>query len=193
MAVAIAFVAACATMQSRWEATKSADTAVAYDEFLKEYPEGDFADRARVRRNELHGETDWKDAEAKNTVAAYEEFRKNYPQGKHKNDVYARLAVLSLPKVSDLPFVSTELFLQRYQRGAPLKNMETEILSVDVKNITFKIAGDGKELLFVEFDRFYTPAISGIEDKEPRIILEIKNVSSLRKDWGVRYLCHELP
>jgi outer membrane protein assembly factor BamD (BamD/ComL family) len=365
--VTVAFVAACATMQSRWEATKSADTITAYENFLKMYPEGDLADQASVRRNELYEERDWKDAEANNTVAAYEDFIKNYPQGRHKNDVYARLEMLGLPKINDLPFVGTEKFLERYQSGvfmdealltqenlsfeqaitgntiseyenflerypvgvladdarrrieklsfeqaqaedtiaayggylnryphgifaddarlrreklnaiiptsewgtimypkpntniraerstasklkgqlktgqpvkadflqdawyavfpvaqkqrnekkalgyvyAPLlinkrgpnssgstaseeksvkdttqKKTETESLLVDVKNITFKVAGDGKELLFIEFDRFYTPTISGIEGKEPRIILEIKNASSLREDWA---------
>jgi len=70
-------------------------------------------------------------------------------------------------------------------KDTPLKKMETESLSVNVKNITFKVAGDGKELLFIEFDRFYTPTISRIEGSEPRIILEIKNASSLREDWAV--------
>jgi hypothetical protein len=74
---------------------------------------------------------------------------------------------------------------EKSAEDAPLKKMEADSLSVDVKNITFKVAGDGKELLFIEFDRFYTPTISGIEGKEPRIILEIKNASSLREDWAV--------
>jgi hypothetical protein len=67
--------------------------------------------------------------------------------------------------------------------AAPLpRNGEGENLPVEVKNITFKVSGDGKELLFVEFDRFYTPAISGIEGNEPRIILEIRDASPLRQD-----------
>lgn len=68
---------------------------------------------------------------------------------------------------------------------APQKKVETESLSVEVKNIIFKVAGDGKELLFIEFDRFYAPAISRIEGDKPRIILEIKNASPLREDWAV--------
>jgi hypothetical protein len=42
----------------------------------------------------------------------------------------------------------------------------------------------GGLLLLVEFDRFYTPAISKIEGKRPRIILKIKNASSFKKDWA---------
>jgi hypothetical protein len=64
-----------------------------------------------------------------------------------------------------------------------------------VRNITFKMAANGKELLFIEFNRFCAPAISKSEGKEPRIILEIKNTSPLRVDWasihaGGRYIRH---
>jgi hypothetical protein len=69
-------------------------------------------------------------------------------------------------------------------KNTPVKEMQMERQLIDVKNITFRVADDGKELLFIEFDRFYEPTISGMEGKDPRIILEIKNVSSLRKDWA---------
>ena len=361
--VAVALVAACATMQSRWEAALSADTITAYESFLEEYPEGDSADRARARRDELREESDWKGAEAEHTAAAYGEFRKKYPRGSHARDVEARLAVISRAGGDDAPPASAGKFLRWYRGGiflddahatyeklafdqaaaadtisaygdflerypagrladdarrrkarlseervpaagaipangghvnqdssglsaaaarlrrekpdtarpasawgtimypartinirakrsaasrlkgrlntgqpvkadflqdgwyavfpvsqeqrnekmalgyvhAPLlkrgpdspgaaaaggkpaalpppKNVETETPPVEVKNIIFKAAGEGKELLFIEFDRFTTPVISGIEGNEPRIILEIKNASPLRED-----------
>ena len=58
-------------------------------------------------------------------------------------------------------------------------------LNVDVKNISFKISNNGNESIFIEFNRFYTPAISSIEGKEPRIVLDIENVSSFKKEWAV--------
>jgi outer membrane protein assembly factor BamD (BamD/ComL family) len=365
--VTIVLIAGCATMQSRWGAAESADTIAAYEDFLKEYPEGDLAARASARRKELYEQRDWKDAEAKNTISAYEDFIRNYPEGRHKNDAYARLETLSPPKGKDSPFVTTEAFLKRYRQGVfmdealstleklyfeqaiqgntisayedflrrypsgrfaddarrrmeklsfeearskdtisayegylnrypqgayadesrsrreelsaatppawgaimypkpktnirakrsadsklkgqlkegqpvkvdflqdgwyavfpvtekrrtekkalgyvhaplliakggsdsygsiaygeksakdiPSKNSEAESPSVDIKNIAFRITEDGKELLFIEFNRFYSPAISGIEGEEPRIMLEIKNASPLRKDWAV--------
>ena len=67
----------------------------------------------------------------------------------------------------------------------PSKKTEMESLLVDVKNITFKIVEDGKECIFIEFDRFYTPAISTIQGKAPRIVLDVTNVSSFRKEWAV--------
>ena len=58
-------------------------------------------------------------------------------------------------------------------------------LNVDVKNISFKLGNNGNESIFIEFNRFYTPAISSIEGKEPRIVLDIENVSSFKKEWAV--------
>jgi hypothetical protein len=73
---------------------------------------------------------------------------------------------------------------EKTARDTPVKQVETKRQLVGVNNIAFKIAGDGKELLFIEFDRFYMPTISGVEGNEPKIILEIKNASSLREDWA---------
>ena len=64
---------------------------------------------------------------------------------------------------------------------APAKSSEAESPSIDIKNIAFRIAEDGKELLLIEFNRFYSPAISGVEGEEPRIMLEIKNASLPRR------------
>lgn len=354
---AVAFAAGCASMQSRWETAQSADTITAYENFLEEYPEGDRADRARARRDELREERDWRKAEAEQTAAAYEEFGKQYPRGRHAREAGARRAVITGAGTDNAPSTGAEKALRRYRRGifldearaaherrsferavtadtisadedsperrpaggladevhrrterlsggkapaddgkgnrspsgisaggarmgrkkpgaagfpsewgtvmypartinirakrttasklkgqlktgqpvkadflrdgwyavfpvnrkernekmalgyvhAPLlkrgpdapgvkaagkksatapppQNAETENLPVEVKSITFKAAGDGKELLFIEFDRFYTPAISGIEGNEPRIILEIKNASPFREE-----------
>jgi hypothetical protein len=328
--VILALITGCVTMQNRWEKTKSADNIHAYEDFLKEYPEGDLASQAKARLNELHEQMEWRDAEAKDTISAYEDFIGKYPHGKYGNDAHARMEELYLEeaksskriekflnhykrgvffhdawaaiekldfeKVAEEDTVSAyDEFLKRYPRGifadqarsmrkklienkifewgillyprsninirtkrsvaskrkgqlkagqpvkadflqdgwyavfqvtekqrdetlalgyvyaplladplgsqsyesaankkesvmdgdAPLKKIETENPSVEVKRITFKIAEDGKELLFIEFNRFCTPAISGIEGKEPRIVLDIAHISSFRKDWAV--------
>jgi hypothetical protein len=361
----IVLIAGCSTMQSRWETTESADTIVAYEEFLKEYPDGNLADRARARRKELREQRDWREAEALHTEAAYEDYIRNYPQGRYHDDARVRLETLAPQKPKNAPVMSTEAFLKthprgvfvdeareklnfeqavqvntisayegflkrypsgkraedvrrrmdklafaeagaedtvpaydgylrRYPQGAfadearsrrkevsaraappawgaivypkakvnirakrsaasrlkgqlnegqpvkadflqdgwyavfpvteeqrnekkalgyvyaplltvkggddspgsaavrgksaedvPAESSGAESSPVDVKNIAFRIAEDGKELLLIEFSRFYSPAISGVEGEEPRIMLEIKNASLLKKDWAV--------
>lgn len=367
VAAAVLFLTACATMQGRWEATTSEGTIAAYEGFLEEYPEGDLADQARRRRNELYEERAWSEAAAANTVRAYQDFVKYHPKGKYAGEASARIERLAPPRrVEWLP--NTEKILERYRQGvftaeassalekkvfaeaeaaetiaaygeylnqyprgvfadearsrqeklrfrqaeaadtaaaygaylnqypqgvfaaeararrekrmaagvpaatwgtvmypksnaniragrsvtsplkgrlkngqpvradflrdgwyavfpltqkqrdekralgyvhAPLltekrdpgasgpeaageksanvvqsKKTERDNLPVGVKNVGFKAARDGKEMLLIEFDRFYKPMVFGIEGKEPLIILEIGNVSPLREAWA---------
>ena len=67
-------------------------------------------------------------------------------------------------------------------KGYTLSNQN---LNLDVKNIGFKLKNNGIESFFIEFNRFYTPTISSIEGKEPKIVLDIENVSSFKKEWAV--------
>jgi len=73
----IIIASGCATMQGRWENTKAKDTILAYEEFLKRYPEGGLSGQAQKRLEELY----FADAKAKDTILAYEEFLKLWPQG----------------------------------------------------------------------------------------------------------------
>ena len=55
--------------------------------------------------------------------------------------------------------------------------------AVEVKDIKFKLGANGEEFLYIEFDRFYTPAISAVQGKNPKIILDINNLASFNRDW----------
>jgi hypothetical protein len=57
--------------------------------------------------------------------------------------------------------------------------------SVDIKNVSFKMTEDGKEVLFITFNRFYMPAITTIQGEAPRILLSVPDTSSLKKDPAV--------
>jgi len=71
---------------------------------------------------------------------------------------------------------------KKWENGSTVSNKN---LNIDVKNISFKLKNNGNESIFIEFNRFYTPAISSVEGKEPRIVLDIENVSSFKKEWSV--------
>ena len=64
------FVYACSTAQSRYKEARSIDTIAAYQEFLKSYPEGEFAKTAKTRIENKNFEK----AKSVNTVSAYEQF-----------------------------------------------------------------------------------------------------------------------
>ncbi|MHB8770766.1 MAG: outer membrane protein assembly factor BamD [Syntrophales bacterium] len=117
-AIALVLIAGCAASQGRWERAAAADTIAAYEEFLRENPEGDWADRARLRRDELYEARDWREAETLASVSAYEEYLKNYPRGRYRDDARGRLKLLASPQEEQTPpLLPTEAFLQRRQQG----------------------------------------------------------------------------
>lgn len=63
------------------------------------------------------------------------------------------------------------------------KTSKTEESRVPIKinNITFKGGKDGKETVFVHSSRFFRPIVFAIEGKRPRVVVDIKNTSHLRK------------
>lgn len=88
----LTFITGCATMQSRWEVTKSADTIQAYEKFLRQYPKGDLADQARGRLNQLYEQRDWKDATQRNTAKSYEDFLHKHPNAELSKEDRRRIA-----------------------------------------------------------------------------------------------------
>ena len=52
---------------------------------------------------------------------------------------------------------------------------------LEVTNIAVKFEPAGHEKVFIDFNRDVTPELFSIEGKDPRIVIDIKNVSSVRK------------
>lgn len=59
-----------------------------------------------------------------------------------------------------------------------------DIFSVVVKSIRHKVLPEGKEVLLVEFNRFYVPAVYNIEGDAPMIIMDVTCTSSMKKEWS---------
>jgi hypothetical protein len=49
----------CSRQQSDWEKTRTANTADAYELFLKKYPSGEFTAQAKAQLKGLYEERDW--------------------------------------------------------------------------------------------------------------------------------------
>lgn len=56
--------------------------------------------------------------------------------------------------------------------------------SVTVKSIRCKVLPEGKEVLLVEFDRSYMPAVYSIEGDKPMIVMDVTRTSSMEKEWA---------
>jgi cell division septation protein DedD len=87
---------ACSRQQSDWEKTRTANTADAYELFLKKYPTGEFTAQAKARIKELYEESDWQKARDTDTQEAYQTFLKQYPEGKWAEEARIRVENFTL-------------------------------------------------------------------------------------------------
>ncbi len=55
---------------------------------------------------------------------------------------------------------------------------DSSAASLVVKNITFKKEAGGRERVLIEFNRFNAPRIFGIDGANPRVVIDVANVSS---------------
>lgn len=85
-----------------------------------------------------------------------------------------------VPKVSEITSDK-----KKRPENIPLKENQEELPPVEVKNIRYSLEEEGRELVFIEFNRFYTPAVSIIQGNVPRIVLDLTNVSSFKEQWAV--------
>jgi len=71
------FFIACSGEKKDRKNAESEKSITAYEDFLKQYPQGEFADEARSRLETIYFEK----AEAANTIEAYDDFLKRYSEG----------------------------------------------------------------------------------------------------------------
>jgi cell division protein FtsN len=86
----------CSRQQSDWQKAREANTADAYEQFLKKYPSGEFTAQAQARAKELNEERDWQKARDADTAEAYQAFVKQYPEGKWTEEARIRVENFTL-------------------------------------------------------------------------------------------------
>ncbi|MFC1712334.1 hypothetical protein ACFL6S_01630 [Candidatus Poribacteria bacterium] len=117
-------IAGCAAMQNDWEAVQSINTIVAYEQFLTRYPEGEFANQARVKVKALY----FQKAKEINTISSYEDFLERYPTGKFADQVHIELEALHLQEAKDANTISSyQGFLERYPIGKSADQVQIEL------------------------------------------------------------------
>jgi hypothetical protein len=101
-------LSACSRQQSDWQKTREANTADAYEQFLKKYPTGEFTAQAQARVKELYEERDWQKARDADTPEAYQAFLKQYPEGKWTEEARIRVENFTLAQAPSTAPGSTE-------------------------------------------------------------------------------------
>lgn len=76
-----------------WRSVMDSQDVVLYDEYLKRYPQGQFAGVAQRKKESVR----WKNASQQDTSAAYRAYLDAYPQGRYAGTARKKLAALAIP------------------------------------------------------------------------------------------------
>jgi len=88
------------------------------------------------------------------------------------------------PRLFKTPLPETGLEARKKGRVPAADKPAQETFSVVVKSIRHKVLPEGKEVLLVEFNRFYVPAVYNVEGDAPMIIMDVTRTSSMKKEWS---------
>jgi len=103
----------CNIQKREWEKAESENTVSAYEDFLNKYPEGELADKAKVKIEEIF----FKAAESENTVSAYENFLNKYPEGELADK--AKVKIEKFPKLEKLDIDTSKSITENNAYGQP--------------------------------------------------------------------------
>lgn len=96
---------ACSREQQDWRSAEGADSTEAWQRFLDQHPDSEFAGQARTRITQLDEQRDFQFADRAGTVDAYREFLAHHPSGKWAEHARIRIEAFSLgsaPRISPL-------------------------------------------------------------------------------------------
>jgi hypothetical protein len=87
----LALLAGCSRVSSDWKSAQTADTAEAYQQFIREHGDSEYAARAEQRIQQITDDSDWKQAAALDTRDAYEQYVAQHADGKSAQEARARI------------------------------------------------------------------------------------------------------
>jgi len=101
----VGLATACSREQQDWRSAQGADSTEAWQRFLDQHPDSEFAGQARTRIVQLRELRDFQNADRIGTVDAYRDFLAHHPTGKLAEHARIRIEAFSLgsaPRISPL-------------------------------------------------------------------------------------------
>jgi len=104
----------CSGENKDWKNAESENSITAYEDFLKQYPQGEFADEAQLQIEAIYFEK----AEAVNTIEAYADFLKHYSEGEFADEAQSQIKAIYFEKAEAANTIEAYAdFLKRYSEG----------------------------------------------------------------------------
>jgi len=94
--LAVVLLAGCSRVKDDWRAAQSADTNEAYQDFLQQHPDSEYAVQAQARVKQLAEDRDWQQAAATDTPEAYEQFVAQHADSKWAQEARVRIENFNL-------------------------------------------------------------------------------------------------
>ena len=116
------FLIACSSIEADWQQATTANTIGAYQDFLKQHPNGQHADEARSRIHAIEDDQAWMAAVNANTQQSFEQYLHNEPNGTHAQEArdritgFERAAAWKTAQSEGTP-AAIQAFLQKYPTG----------------------------------------------------------------------------
>jgi cell division septation protein DedD len=94
--LAVVLLVGCSRVKDDWHAAQSADTNEAYQDFLQQHPDSEFAVQAQARLKQLAEDRDWQQAASTDTPEAYEQFVAQHADSKWAQEARVRIENFNL-------------------------------------------------------------------------------------------------
>ncbi|MCK6371971.1 MAG: SPOR domain-containing protein [Gammaproteobacteria bacterium] len=92
--VAVALVSACSNPEADWQQAEAENTEAAYQAFLDQHPDGEWAQRAQAELDAIKDQREWAAAQTLDTIEAYNNYLLAHPTGRHMGEARQRIAEL---------------------------------------------------------------------------------------------------
>ncbi len=123
----------------------------------------------------------WKETRPGGKAARYVVYIGNYESQDEAREEAKRLkqeSVLADDSIKTLKSADQGRPPQERKEPAPQK-AETDLV---ISEITFKLKSPGKETVWIQGNRFFTPTAFAIEEDKPRFVIDIKDTGPVKKE-----------
>ncbi len=136
---------ACSSTESDWNKAQAANTATAYQDFLKQHPSGAHAQEARDRLQKIQDDQAWSDAQSANTLEAYQQYLQKQPNGAHAQDAQTQITSLERAaawKTAQAANTEPALqeFLQKYSQGPEADQARAQLQKLQSEGYRVQLA-----------------------------------------------------
>lgn len=140
-----ALLMACNSAKSDWNKADTANTAAAFQDFLKQHPNDDHAQEARDRLQKIEDEQAWADAQKSNTLDAYQQYLQKETNGAHVEDAHTQVIALERAAAwKSAQSADTESalqgFLQKYSQGPEVVQAREQLTKLQSENYRVQLA-----------------------------------------------------